>query len=97
MVIACGFLLTNTSFGMKPEEASSNQYINFNKLEKRRLEEQNNRLLQENNKLLCIIIKQNQLISLSGRPFCCGVNTVEACCYRKLDALYKEFENNYKS
>lgn len=97
LLLMSALTIASNSFGMEQEEASKNQSINFDKLEKRRLQEQNNKLLQENNKLLRIIIKQNHLISLSERRIVDNIHTVQADSYRKLDALYREFEDSYKS
>ena len=91
------FTIINNSFGMKSEETSSDQCIKFDKVEKQRLQEQNNMLLQENNKLLRIIITQNQLISESERPQCYSIYTTQADRYRKLDAIYEQFKRDHNS
>jgi hypothetical protein len=59
-------VFVSNSFGMEPEEALSNQNIKFDKIEKRQLQEKNNLLLQENNKLLHQIKHQNKVIILQN-------------------------------
>jgi hypothetical protein len=93
LLLMSAFTIASNSFGMESEETSSNQSINFDKLEQRRLQEQNNKLLQENNRLLRIIITQNHLMSLSQRP----TTYMQADRYKQLDAIYKQFEDNYTS
>jgi hypothetical protein len=98
-LIACAFTSSNNAFGMLPKETTSNQNEpivsqdnKFDKIESQRLQEKNNMLLQENNRLLRTIITQNHLISLTQRPADYFLYTPRAGYYKKLNDIYEEFK-----